>query len=170
METIKLRHFCRMPLMMWLLLLIALPLFLGILVMGITEGHPGLIAIGIIILLVALVGFAFFFNYGIKITSKRVSIIYMNAFRIFRYEDICYIEIGLDEESIWGTVKTKNQQHYTFYFDEFELDPGAPFSRLWTVKVKLTDKFIAKSIAQLSTCEKVRLQHVKGSEYRMPFK
>ena len=72
MKTIKVRHFFRMPFLMKLLIAVALPICFCFLIVGIVEHIVELILIGAIPLVSAIVGFGFFFSYGIKITSKRV--------------------------------------------------------------------------------------------------
>ena len=160
MKTIKVRHFFRMPFLMKLLIAIALPICFWFLIVGIVEHIVELILIGAIPLVSAIVGFGFFFSYGIKITSKRVVLISQRMIKSFRYEDVIYIKIDFHNESIQGEIKAKQQKACTFCFDGIDLSGRSLFlSHLWISGLKLSKRFVDQSIASLSNCEKVKVQN-----------
>ncbi|MBQ7335388.1 MAG: hypothetical protein IJW92_02810 [Clostridia bacterium] len=159
MKIIKVRHFYRMPFLMKLLIAIGLPICFWFLIAGIVEHIAEFVLIGVIPLVSAIVGFGFFFSYGIKITSQRVVLINQSMIKSFRYEDVIYIKIVFKNESIEGEIKTKHQKACSFCFDGIDLSGRSLFlSHLWMSGLKLTKKFVDKSIANLSTCEKVKIQ------------
>ena len=143
MKPIKIKHFCRLP----ILLIISL----CFLIVGITNIIPELIVIGSFPVFATIVGLSSFFNYGIKITDKRLSIIYVNAFKFFRWEDISWMEIGFDNESIFGEIHFKNQKFYTFYFGEIQLDTTSILSRLLVIKIKISKHFHMSSFPDFRT-------------------
>ncbi len=161
MKTIKIRNFHRIPILLKILMLLGLPLIICFLVVGITEDIGGLTFIGAFVLVIVAVGFGFFYSYGIKITSKRVTVLNQDMIKTFRYDDVVYIEIIFDEDTICGEIKAKQQPKCFFYFDGIDLNRGAVFStRFLESNLKITKKFVDKSIAQLSNCEKVRVKNL----------
>ena len=156
MKTITIKHFCRLPVLLVVIFSIAFPISFLLFFVGILYSNIDLSMLGLIPILVSILGLGFYINYGIKISPKYVTIIYFNVFKIFNYEDIEYIDIHFDNESIWGEIKAKKQKLYSFYFDSFELDPLSPLSNLLTVKVNIKDDYIEKSIKKLSLCDKIR--------------
>ena len=161
MKTIKVRHFHRLPFLMKLLLAIGLPICFLFLFIGIAENCGELILVGVIFFTSAIVGFCFFFSYGIKITSKRIVLINQRMLKIFRYEDVAYIKIVFKNDSIEGEIKAKYQKAYSFRFDGIVLNGHSLFlSYLGMSGLKLTKKFVDKSIANLLACEKVKIQNL----------
>lgn len=157
MKPIKIKYFCRLPILLILLLLVGTPIFLWFLIFGIIEAIPAFIVIASIPICGTMVGIGFFLSYGIKITNKRISIIYVNALKFYRWEDVLSMEIGFDNESIWGEIKLRNQSPYIFYFDEFELSSKPILSRLSVVKIKITKAYVCKITKQLSRIDKIRI-------------
>ena len=161
MKSIKIRHFYRMPFLMKLLILIALPICLCFLILGITEHVAGLVCIGAIPLGATIIGLGFFFSYGIKSTSKRVTLINQGMLKIIPYEDVVYLKIIFDTESIHGEIKIKQQKACSFCFDVINFSSARSFfPHLWISGLKLTKAFVDKSIESLSTCEKVKIQNL----------
>ena len=148
-----------MPFLIYLLLLIATPTCLGFLVIGITDNIPELIAVGVIYFIALCVGFCFFLNYGIKISSKRVVLLNQQMFKIFRYEDVVYIKITFYNDSIKGIIKARYEEPYEFCFDGIDLRRGGSISYFWIKGLKFTKRFVDKSVAKLSACEKVKIQN-----------
>jgi hypothetical protein len=161
MKPINIKHFHKTPILMKLLLLIGIPICILLLVFGIVYKISELISIGVIILAAFLVGEGFFWNYGIRITSKSVTLINQQMLKVFPYEEVHCFEIVFADDVIFGKVKAKNQKAYEFYFDGVDLNSGGLFhSSLLTSNLKLTKKFVEKSIADLSTCEKVKIKNL----------
>ena len=164
MKPISVRRFCRLPWLLWLMLMLFLPLIVWLFAVGIAEAGVasgdgiGLLLIAVFLLLLLAVGLGFYACYGIRITKKWVSVIYIDTIRFFRYEDVALIRIGFDEKSVFGSIKAAGQPLYTFRFDEFSLarHSYAPFAHLWTVKVRIRPKYVEKCIRRLGACEKVQ--------------
>ena len=161
MRPICIKHFHKVPILMQLLLLLGVPLLLWLMVTGITVQSAGLTFVGAIPLFIVLIGFGFFWNYGIKITSKRVTLLSQDMWKTFYYDEIKYIEIGFSNNSIYGTIKAQNQKAYDFYFSGIDLNRGSQWfhSRLLESDLKMTEQFVKRSIEKLSVCEKVKIQN-----------
>ena len=157
MKTIKIKHFYSLPLLETLLVLIGLPLCIFFLI----SQNPGLIALGAIVLVVVIVGCVFFFNYGITISPKAVVLMDQDMLKIFPYEDVIYIKIVFQNDSIEGEVKARGQKPFPFCFTGTHprglIFLGYIFS---TSGVKITKKFVDKSIERLSCCEKVKIKNL----------
>jgi len=152
---------------MVLLLLMALPVFVYFLFSGIVHRNEGVALSGAIPLVVMIVGMGFFWSYGIRITEKSVTLINQHMLKVFDYEDVIYINISFGKDSIFGEIKAKNQKVYDFCFNGIDLNHGRSvcfFPSLWVSGLRLTEKFVDKSIAKLSTCEKVKSQNLYARE------
>ncbi len=160
MKPINIKNFHKIPLLMNLLLLIAVPLCICFLTTGIMYKITELIVIAAIFLVALVIGIGFFLNYGIRITSKRVTLMNQRMLKVFRYDDVIYIKIVFDNDTISGEIKTENQKAYEFYFDGIDLSTGSSFfAHLWVTGLKLTKNFVDKSISDLLVCEKVKVQN-----------
>lgn len=158
MKPIVIRRFCQpsVPILLLQLLSIAIPLWL--LFAGVAQHNVSMIVIGTLLLSFFLLALGVFWCYGIKITKKYVTVLYYDTFQVFRLEDIVRMEIGFDSESIWGEIKAKDEPLFDFYFDEFNLAPSTWwFQSLWTVKVKLTQRYVDNMVTALSSCKKIRV-------------
>ena len=157
MKTIKIKHFYSLPLLETLLALIGLPLCISFVI----SKNPALIAIGIFLLLIVIVACVFFFNYGITISPKAIVLMDQDMLKIFPYEDVIYIKIVFHNDSIEGEVKARGQKPFTFCFTGTHprglIFLGYIFS---TSGVKITKKFVDKSIERLSHCEKVKIKNL----------
>ena len=161
MKPIKIRNFHRIPILFKILMLLGLPIILCFLVVGIAENIGSLTFIGAFVLVIVAVGLGFFYSYGIKISSKRVTVFNQDMIKNFRYDDVVYIEIVFDQDDICGEIKAKQQPKCVFRFDGIDLNRGALFrTRFLESNLKITKKFVDKSIAQLSNCEKVRVRNL----------
>ena len=150
---------------MKLLLLIALPFCIWLLIVGILNQVAPLIVIAAIPLTALVISMGFFLNYGIRITSKRVTLMNQHMLKVFRYEDVIYIKIIFDNENIFGEIKAKKQKTYEFCFDGVDLSSGTSFLMLyWIAGLKITRKFVDKSISDLSACEKVKIQNLYAEQ------
>ena len=108
--------------------------------------------------LVVFVAIGFYFNYGITVSGKYVSIIYFNELRFFRYEDVTKIELWLDSDMIVGSVKAKKEKEYDFCFSDFSLaKPASLMPKLWDVTVKLSDKRMKNIKTRSLDFEKVKV-------------
>lgn len=165
MRPICIKNFHKIPILMKLLLLLGVPLLLWLFIVGMLN-DSGLAFVGAIPLTIVLIGLGLFSNYGIKITSKRVTVLNQDTWKTFLYEDVIYIEIVFGNDSVFGTIKAKNQKAYDFYFSGVDLNRGFQWfhSRFLESDLKITGNFVKKSIATLSTCEKVKIEnrYVKG--------
>jgi hypothetical protein len=124
----------------------------------IAEDHNYGLAILCLLLGVAvLVAMYFRFNYGITISEKRVVAIEQAGIKILRYDDISSIIVKFTDESVVAYIKTKNQQDYTFVWDSIFLGTNVILPS--KNKIKLCDKFVEESIANLSKCPKVKIQN-----------
>ena len=156
MKTIKLRRLFRLPIMMKLLVILVSAICLFFLISGVTD----LIVVGVIFVIVMIVGLGFFYSYGIKITPKRVTVINQRMLKIFDYEKVAYIKIVFDKQSIWGEIKAYHQKPCEFSFDIVDFSSRTAFGyRIWISEIKLTKKFVDKSVALLSQCEKVQIEN-----------
>lgn len=128
---------------------------------NIKNFHKIPILIGAVPLTALIVGMGFFWNYGIRITSKRVILMNQLMLKIFRYEDVIYIKIVFDNDTISGKIKAKHKKACEFCFDGIDLSSRSLFlGHLWIEGLKLTKKFVDKSISDLSACEKVKIQNL----------
>ena len=160
MRKVSLKHFNRLPLTLILTLALGLSLFGWLFLIGIQSKEPLLIVLCSIIFSTVLIGLGGFYgNYGITISSKRISIVYANALNFFRFEDVSYIEIILNEDMICGEVKVKGQPAYIFVLDEFELSQSFLFSRFFKVKVRLSPKRANKFAKQAVGVDKIRIDN-----------
>lgn len=161
MRPIRIKHFHKIPILMQLLLLLGVPLLLWLMVTGIAVQSAGLTFIGAIPLTAVLIGLSFFWNYGITITSKRVTLLSQNMWKTFLYEDVVYIKIGFSDDSIYGTIKAKNQKAYDFYFGGIDLNIGFQWfhSRFLESDLRITEQFVKQSIEKLAACGKVKIEN-----------
>ena len=157
MKPINIKHFCRLPIILVLIISVVLPVSLLFLIGGIINNNTHISLLGAIPIFVSVLGLGFYFNYGIRISQKYVILIYFTEIKVFHYDDVEYINIHFDNESIWGDIKAKKQKAYSFYFDSFELDPISPLAKLWIVNVKISDKYIEKCLHNLSMCNKTNI-------------
>ena len=163
MKPIRIKHFLRLPILIKLAVALVLFVGLSLLIFGIAEAVPAFIGLGAIFTSVLAIGMGFYLNYGMKITPKRVTVIYHDMIRVLSYDKISYIEIIIRNDVICGEIKTKDQQLHSFCFSDFELDIRAPV--LTNVNVKLSRKFVDKAVAKLARYDKVKIRnYYKNSE------
>ena len=161
MKPIRVKHFHKMPIFMKILISLAIPLCIFLVIGGMIHRITDIIVIGAIPVVILVIAAAFFLNYGIKITSKRLVLMNQSMWKIFRYEDVIYMKITFDQNRIFGEIKAKYQKPYEFCFDGIWLGGASSlFSFCISSDLKLTKKFVDKSIADLSTCEKVRIKNL----------
>ena len=160
MKPINIKHFHKIPILMKLLLLIGMPPFIYFFIAGIAYQIAELALIGGILLATLIVGGSFYLNYGIRITSKRVTLMSQHMWKVFRYEDVTSIEIVFEQDIIHGEVKAKGKETYDFYFDGIDLSTGSLLGgRFWSSGIRITQRLVDKSIAACSVCEKVKIKN-----------
>lgn len=161
MRPICIKHFHKVPILLKILILVGISLGGWLLGVGLAGRVFELIVVGSIPLAVIMLGLVLFWNYGIKITSKRVTLLSQDTWKTFLYDEVIYIEIGFSDDSIYGTIKAKNQKAYDFYFSGIDLNRGFQWfhSRFLESDLKITEQFVKRSIEKLSTCEKVKTEN-----------
>lgn len=155
MKSINIRVKYRLPPLLIILLLIAIPISLLFLIAGLQSMSP-LLLIGAISLLTITACLGFLFNYGIKITPKKIRILLESDFKIFYPDEISYVKMYFNNSSVIVEVKTKKQAYHTFVFGDFSLDRASVFTRFLTVRLKTSAKYTEECIKKLS--------HIKNIE------
>ena len=159
MKPIKIRGFHKLPIMLKLITLPALLICTAFLTIGIIYRNESLAVIGAVPLVIAVACLTLFSCYGIKISEKRVSIIGQRMFKIYRYEDVSYIKIVFYSSSVEVEIKVKGEKSELFLFDGVSLHPTASFLYgLYTAGLRLSERFVNKSIESLSRCDKVSVK------------
>ena len=154
MKSINIRAKYRLPPLLIILLLIAIPISLLFLIAGFQSMSP-LLLIGAISLLTITVCLGFLFNYGIKITPKKIRILLESDFKIFYLDEISYVKIYFNNSSVIVELKTKKQACHTFVFGDFSLDRASVFTRFLTVRLKTSAKYTEECIEKLSHIKKI---------------
>ena len=158
MKKIKIKHFHKIPLMVSLIFPIGILLSVIFLISGISSSDGILTAIGLIPIISLAIALPFFFNYGITITDKKVTLISQHMLKRFDYEDISYIKVVFKKHVIAGEVKTLDQKIFAFSFDGIDLSTSRSlFPRLYISGLNLSKKFVDRNISELSRCEKVKV-------------
>ncbi len=158
MKPIKIRHICRFPILMWILMPIGLGIAIFFLASGIRADNTELGLLGGFLLLIFAVGMCFDSTYGIKITNNKVVVRWFYESETFKYDNVNYIKIGFDEESVWGEIKVFREKPYEFLLDEFSLEFGL-MSSLTKVKVKISKRKADKILKDLARCDKIRIEN-----------
>ncbi len=158
MKPIKIRHICRLPILMWILMPLGLGIAIFFFVLGVQSDNTELGLLGGFLLLIFAIGMYFASTYGIKITKNKVVVRWFFESETFKYDNINYIKIGFDEDSVWGEIKVFREKPYEFLLDEFSLEYGL-MSSLTKVKVKISKRKANKILKDLARCEKVRILH-----------
>ena len=125
----------------------------------IAEDHNYALAILCLLLgVVILIATYFRFNYGITITQKHVVAIEQAKIKILRYDDVSRILVKFTDESVIAYIKMKNQKEYTFVWKSVVFW-GTNLLLRFENGIKLYDKWVEESIANLSKCPKVKIQN-----------
>ena len=142
MKPIVIRNFHKKPLIDVLYLFFGALIFLPIFVLGISAKNVFAILLG-----------------GLYVLVFLAQEIFLR--KVFCYDDIIYLKIVFERETIRGEIKLKSQKTYSFLFRGINLGgTTALFPRLSTSKLRLTKSFVEKSIRDLSACDKVRIQNL----------
>jgi len=139
-------------------LAVTVPILYCFLSVGIEHDLWGLAFVGAVSLLFYLIGLSFFYCYGIKITGQNITVMFHNTLRSFRLENVNYIKITFDNNSIRGEIKPFKGDVYRFEFSDFLMDPTSKMPHLFIVKVKITKHLADKMVKELSQREKVCLK------------
>ena len=107
---------------------------------------------------VLLVAVWFRGNYGLTIHKKWIIAIEQTKIKIFRYEDVRSITVKFTNEQVTARIQTSHQQEHAFVWDKIYLRTYFSIIHVHK-KVKLDKEFVEKSIANLSTCPKVKIQN-----------
>ena len=99
-KSVKIAHFSRISFFMSLLAILGAAIDALLLISGIAYKNIDIIVIGTLVAIAIIIGFLCIFNYGIKITSKRIVISFLHELKIFSYDDVFYIKIVLSSDSI----------------------------------------------------------------------
>ncbi len=142
-------------------ILICALLFLLLGVMAFTfiteDKNYGLATLCFALITLIFVAMYFRFNYGIRISEKRVIAIEQGKMKILKYDDVSSITIKFTNEKIIAYIKMKSHKEYTFVWDHVFL--GSNVFLPSKLNIALDDKFVTKSIESLSICDKVKIQN-----------
>ena len=150
-------RFKKAPLFLFFYLLV-FSMLTVIAIVTLKEGTYSLSVIAIVInLLLTFALWCRFFAYGLRISKKRVIAVDQSSVKFLPYDTVSRITVKFTQETVSALIKTKDQSEYFFVWDSIFLgfDPILPNRN----KVSVTQKFIEKSISELSKCEKVRIQN-----------
>ena len=114
-----------------------------------------------IVLFAAFVGLGFYFNYGLSVSPKYVTVVYYNEIRIFKYDEVTRIELWIDDDLIVGSVKARGEKEYNVCFSDFNVDHGVFFQRLWDVKVRVGANKANKILSDSANYDKI-IVHLKN--------
>lgn len=155
-QSVKIAHFSRLSFFMLLLVILGSTIDALFLIFGVAYKSIDIIVIGALIAVPIIIFLLCIFNYGVKITSKRVVISFLRELKIFSYDDVYYIKIALSPDYLSVKVKARGQEVYEFCFTNSSISPASiiPF----VIKVKLSQKFIRKCVNTLSGIEKVEVE------------
>lgn len=125
----------------------------------ITEDHNyGCAVLCLPIFALILIAMYFRFNYGITINEKRVVAIEQAGIKILWYDDVSSITVKFYNEKVVACIRMRNREEYVFVWDCLYF--GSHFILPSVILIKLSDKWVEKSIASLSKCEKVKIQNI----------
>ena len=150
-------RFKKAPLFLFFYLLV-FSMLTVIAIVTLKEGTYSLSVIAIVInLLLTFALWCRFFAYGLRISNKRVIAVDQTSVKFLPYDLVSRITVKFMSDDVSAVIKTKDQSEYCFVWDSIYLgsDPILPNQN----KANVTQKFIEKSINELSKCEKVRIQN-----------
>lgn len=111
------------------------------------------------------------FSYGMRINEKRIVLRSHREMKIVPYDTVREVVVTFTQDNVAACVKTE-QEEFRFVWDDMWVDRRKTFPGLgWgydnptvRVGVRMTDRFVAKSIERLSQCEKVRIENLCFSD------
>ena len=163
MKTVRITNFLRMPILAIILSVFCFFVGLGFFEAGIRENSADGIVLGCLLLIPSVIFMCIPFFLGIKISPRRVTVIYYQEFRTFRYKDVKYIEIGLDDDGVYGKIKAEGKKVYDFYLGDIDLEPTRSIlpARCWNAKARLSERYIKKTLEKLKKCPKLKVFEYK---------
>ena len=158
MKTVRIKNFLRMPILAIILCIFCFLIGFVFFWVGISEKSSDGIVLGCLLLIPSVIFICIPFFLGIKISPRRVTVIYYQEFRTFRYKDIKYIEIGLDDDGVYGKIKAEGKKVYDFYLGNIDLEPTRSIlpARCWNAKARLSERYIKKTVEKLKKCPKLK--------------
>jgi len=157
MKSIRIIGLYRLPIIYTIFLALGFPFCSIFLVGGAMNNNWDLFTLDALVFGKITITLEIFYNYGITITSRYVLLISHDEFKIFKYEDIRYINITIGENSITGQINSKCNKPFNFNFGDVVMSPGDTFAILTLAKFVLNEKQIKRFINSLSKCEKVTI-------------
>lgn len=109
------------------------------------------------------------FSYGMRISEKRVVLRSHRETKVVPYDDVREIVVTFTRDNVAAWVKTADDE-FRVVWDDMWVD-SRKIGLGWRyndptirVAVRMTDRFVAKSIERLSQCEKVRIEDLYFQE------
>ena len=111
------------------------------------------------------------FNYGMRISEKRIVLFSHREKKVVPYDAVREVVVTFTKDNVAACIKTAEDE-IRFVWDDMWVDSRRTFPSLgWgydnptiRVGVCMTDRFVAKSIEHLSQCEKVRIENLYSTE------
>lgn len=108
------------------------------------------------------------FNYGMRINEKRIVLLSWREKKVIPYDAVREVVVTFHQDSVVACIKTEEEE-IRFVWDEIITDTTKTFpgigwgyksSAIVRIGLRMTDRFVAKSIENLSQCEKVRIENL----------
>ena len=106
------------------------------------------------------------FSYGMRISEKRVVLRSHRETKVVTYDAVREIVVTFTRDNVAACVKTADDE-FRVVWDDMWVDSRKIGGLGWRyndptirVAVRMTDRFVAKSIENLSCCEKVRIENL----------
>lgn len=124
-----------------------------------------------VLVLVMLYGAWKHFSYGMRINEKRIVLRSHRGTKVVPYDAVREIVVTFTQDNVAALVVTEGEE-FRVVWDDMWVDSRKTFPGLgWgynnptvRVAVRMTDRFVAKSIESLSQCEKVRIDNLYSQE------
>ena len=132
----------------------------------IREEEFGGAVIGAFFVVVLLHGAWRRLSYGIRIGEKRVVLRSQRQRHVVPYDAVVEVVVTFTQDKILACVKTQENEEIRFVWEEMVTDSRKVFpGRGWgsnsvpvRVGIRMTDRFVERSIERLTQCEKVRIE------------
>lgn len=107
------------------------------------------------------------FSYGMRINEKRIVLRSHRETKVVAYDAVREVVITFTQDNVAACVKTAEDE-FRIVWDDMWIDSRKTFPGLgWgydnptiRVAVRMTDRFVEKSIERLSQCEKIRIENL----------
>jgi len=110
------------------------------------------------------------FSYGMRISEKRVVLRSHRETKVVPYDAVREIVVTFTRDNVAACVKMADDE-FRVVWDDIWVDSRKIGGLGWRyndptirVAVRMTDRFVAKSIERLSQCEKVRIENLYFQE------